>query len=221
MIYSNILVHSYYRCGTNQFMSILKSGYSNINYHAKYYDELFSEHSNPYISIKDFELLSKSDDLFIIKLMDYDLFRLNENDYKTFLDILIKYNFYVIRIERKNIKELIYSNYIATITGEWSNQSDKKIIANYSDFSKVFKYTIDEYLDRFLGEVRLIPYNQKIIYEDFIKEPKIKIGDIECVFDGSTKPSPPKREKVLNYDEMESWYNELYLNYLKKKEVFI
>lgn len=227
MIYNNVLVHSFYRCGTNRFMQTLEIGYKNVNMSPNINGELFSENflnnskkPSSAVSMEEFESLARSDKPFIVKLMDHDLAKLSEYEYKVFLTILYRYKFYVIRMERENIKELVYSNYIASATKQWFSQSDESIIANYEHFSKIFKYVMKTYVGHFLAKTRPIPYNQKITFEEFFKNPnKIKIEDVEYIFDGDDplKPSIPKERKILNYEEMESWYNELYCNYMKEK----
>lgn len=216
----NILVHSFHRTGSTMLTYTLQKAYRAILHGEAFNDadrtSLIGDKDHE-INLKLFESYSKNNDPFIIKLMHWNFCQLNKDQRKKLLHILDEYNFHIIRLERKDVKEVIYSNYIARLTNEFQNQSKDPVVADKKQFSDVFNRAIKEYY-WFIRNDPYIPYKQKIIYEDFIKNPKIKIGDKECVFNGFMKRSPPKKEKVLNYNEMESWYDELYSNYVKESK---
>ena len=139
----------------------------------------------------------------------------SKNQLKRWISILENRNFHVIQINRENFKDLVFSNYIAAETGEFSNYTRKTFVAEKEKMMpwvkrlSIFQGKMDEGLWN-------VPVHQKITMEQFIKDGKITIDNKDFFLDDlplsvlDSNKSPKKTDRIENWEEALKMYDELY-----------
>lgn len=139
----------------------------------------------------------------------------SKNQLKRWISILENRNFHVIGLYRENFKDLVFSNYIAAETGEFSNYTFKKFKAS-KDTMMPWVKRISILQGKMKDNGWGIPVHQKITMEEFFKNEKITIDKKDFFLDDvpvgtlDYLKAPKKTDRIENWEEALKIYDELY-----------
>lgn len=166
----------------------------------------------------------------ILRLMHFQLDRMNESQLLRFKNFINYHGFWTIRLTRNDLKNNILSLYIASISNEFGYQSKNKVYGDFESFKKIFNTAYNNYIN-LKKNVYNLNIDQEVDYSDFINNRGIIIGNKRCNFLANKKYvevsgvsvkswiSLPKEEKLSNFIEVERWYDELLGLRINRNEV--
>lgn len=221
----NVVIYGLPRSGTSILYETVRAALNIKNSDSNCLGEIFEDkRRREFESIDEIidhiNFISNSDKPVIINMHSDDLLEFTMNQLNKWKSVLENRNFHVIKIMREDLNELILSYYVARTTQEWSGYTVKKYTGEYEILKQTIQLIPQHYKmlqDNFLE----IPISQEVTFEQFLKDRQIEIGDLVCSLDDVKIRSqlhlkaPSKAEKLLNYDEVLEWYNELFEEYGK------
>ena len=224
----NIIVYGITRSATTLLTHLIRLGLNSPNRSEafqpapdfqKFSHEEFLRERRYFIDLEidKYNFQSGSDDILVLNMHANFLNDFSESQLERWISVLKNRDFHIIELRRQNFRELVFSNYIASETGEFINYSriPKKFIAKREKLKSFIKLllTLQNKIDKGLWG---IPVNQKVTMEEFLRDGKFTINGKDFFIDDipigylKSNIAPKKSDCIENYEEALEMYNELY-----------